>query len=544
MTSDPRAFLALDLGAATSSAALIGRLAHRWRLIGSLAVPSSSSAGGLVIELVRRVGAADPALAASIGLARDDGTIDPVGLAAELPRLVARSAPPRTILVAAVSPRALAALAAAARRTGWHTIEAHLSGTDPLQLMSRLLDPAVDVLLVGAGDPPGADERRQLGELAAIVAGAVGRRPDLTVVLAGAMTELLDRIESSSGARTGELLLAPAASAGEPAGSALRQLLDEIRGGADDPRRAAGRAVGALADVLDRRVELIEIGFNGGLRATASPGMGGTDAEATVSIVADACLVPPESTDATVDRVLAWSTMPLDRHRLRDRLRELRLWPWSGIGGDGARLRLAAARAAMTILVNATPEQSALPAPDLVVVAGGAFAVAPGPAVALAVADVLRRPGAIALAQDHARLLGTIGVIPDETERRQALLDLVDDLLTPLGSIVMPGGIRAGASAGRMTVHASAGTSDTNLVPGGLEVVDLPPGEVATAEFRFRDAVRLGTRGRHFAIDVSGGLGGLLVDLRDVPLRLPERMDRRRELLDAWQESLWLTRDR
>jgi hypothetical protein len=544
VTSDPRAFLALDLGAATSSAALIGRVAHRWRLIGSLAVPSTSSADGLVVELIRRAGAADHALATAVGMTDDDGTIDAPRLAAELPRLVARSAPARTIMVSAASGRTLAPLVAAARRTGWRTLEASLDDTDALQLTARLLDPTVDVLLVGAGDPPGADERRNLGELAAIVAGVVARRPDITVVLAGAMTEHLERIESSAGERSGELLLAPAAAAGEPAGSALRELLDEIRGGPDDPRRAAGRAVSALADVLDRRVELIEIGFDGGLRATAGPGIGGNDAVATISIVADACLVPPESTDATVDRVLAWSTMPLDRHRLRDRLRELRLWPWSGIGGDGARLRLAAARAAMTILIDATPEQSALPAPDLVVVAGGAFAVAPGPAVALAVADVLRRPGTIALAQDHARLLGTIGVIPDAIERRQALMDLVDDLLTPLGSIVIPGGIRAGTSAGTLTVHAGTGASDTNLVPGGLEIVDLPPGEVATAEFHFRDAVRLGTRGRRFAIDVSGGLGGLLVDLRDVPLRLPERMDRRRELLEAWQESLWLTRDR
>ena len=544
MTSDPRAFLALDLGAATSSAALIGRVAHRWRLIGSLALPSSSSADGLVIELVRRAAAADPALAAAIGLTDDDGTVDAAKLAAELPRLVARSAPPRTILVCAVSTRARGPLASAARRTGWRTLEASLDETDALQLTMRLLDPAVDVVLVGAGDPPGADERRGLGELGAIVAGAVARRPDLTVVLAGAMTEHLQQLEATSGERTGELLLAPAAAAGEPAGSALRELLDEIRGGPDDPRRAAGRAASALADVLDRRIELIEIGFDAGLRATASPGVGGNDSIPTVSIVADACLVPVESSDAIVDRVLAWSTMQLDRHRLRDRLRELRLWPWSGIAGDGARLRLAAARAAMTILVDATPEQSALPAPDLVVIAGGAFAVAPGPAVALAVADVLRRPGAIALAQDHARLLGTIGVIPDAIERRQALMDLVDDVLAPLGSVVIPGGIRAGTSAGRLTIHAGTGSSDTNLVPGGLEVVDLPPGETATAEFHFRDTVRLGARGRQFAIDVSGGLGGLLVDLRDVPLRLPERMDRRRELLDAWQESLWLTRDR
>jgi hypothetical protein len=544
VTSDPRAFLALDLGAATSSAALIGRLAHRWRLIGALAMPSSSGAEALATEVIRRVAAADPGLAAHIGLTGDDGGVDAVRLAADLPRLVARSAPARTMLVCAVSDRALEPLAAAARRSGWRIREATLDASDPLHFTNRLLDASVDVLLVGAGDPPGADERRQLDELASIVAGAAARRPELTVILAGAMADQLERLEAAAGDRPGEILLAPAASGGDPPGSALRELLDEIRGGPDDPRRAAGRAAGALADVLDRRVELIEIGFDGGLRATASPGIGGNDATTTVSIVADACLVPPESTDATLDRVLAWSTMPLDRHRLRDRLRELRLWPWSGIAGDGARLRLAAARAALTILVDATPEQSAMPAPDLVVVAGGAFAVAPGPAVALAVADVLRRPGAIALAQDHARLLGTIGVIPDATERRQALIDLVDDLLTPLGSVVIPGGIRAGASAGRMTVHAGTGSSDTDLVPGGLEVVDLPPGETAVAEFHFRDAVRLGTRGRRFAIDVSGGLGGLLVDLRDVPLRLPERMDRRRELLEAWQESLWLTRDR
>src|SRR5207245_1589724 len=187
----------------------------------------------------------------------------------------------------------------------------------------------------------------------------------------------------------------PAAAAGDPPGSALRELLEDVRGGSNDPRWAIGRAAGALADVLDRRVEVLEIGFDGGLRATASPGVGGSDPITTVSIVADAALVPPDPGDATVDRVMPWTTISLDRHRLRDRLRELRLSPWGGIAGDGARLRLAAARAAMSILIEATPEQSAMPAPDIVVVAGGAFAAAPGPAIALAVAGVLRRPGAV-----------------------------------------------------------------------------------------------------------------------------------------------------
>ncbi|MEO5939462.1 MAG: hypothetical protein ABIZ72_01080, partial [Candidatus Limnocylindrales bacterium] len=198
MTADPRAFLALDLGAATSSAALIGRLAHRWRLIGALAVPSSSSADGLVEELIRRVAAADPDLAAAIGLSDAVGRVDAARHAVELPRLVARSAPSRTILVTAVSERAAAPLVSAARRSGWRTGSATLDGADPLHLTARLLDRDIDVLLVGAGDPPGADERRQLDELGAIVAGAVARRSDLTVILAGAMADHLERIEASA----------------------------------------------------------------------------------------------------------------------------------------------------------------------------------------------------------------------------------------------------------------------------------------------------------------------------------------------------------
>lgn len=544
VTPDPRAFFAIDIGAATTSAALIGRLAHRWRLVGSFAVPSPGDVDAIATELVRRVHAADPDLAARLRLAGDAERFDPAWIASDLPRLVARSAPARSMLAVAVSRRGLERLDAAARQTGWRTRGLALDDGDALSVTAALLDPAVEVLLVGAGDPPGADERRQLDELAALVAGAVARRPELTVILAGAMATHLDRVEAAGTDRRGEVLLGPAATAGEPAGEPLRRLLDEIRGGSDDPRRAAGATAAALADVLDRRIELVEIGFDAGLRATASPGVAGGEATARVSVVADAALVPPDPDDVTVDRVLAWSTISLDRHRLRDRLRELRLWPWAGVAGDGARLRLAAARAALEILVAETPEQSAEPAPDLVVVSGGAFAPAPGPAVALAVADVLRRPAAVAIAQDQARVLGVLGTIPDPLERRQTLVDLVDDLLTPLGSLVSPGGIRAGASAGRLTVRAGASASDTDLVPGGLELVDLPPGEVATAEFQFRDAVRLGARGHRFAVDVAGGLGGLLVDLRDVPLRLPERPERRRELLDAWQESLWLTRDR
>jgi hypothetical protein len=535
--SDPRAFLALDLGAATSSAALIARVRHRWRLIGSLAMPSSIDLEAIIGLLLDRSQRADPQLARSLGF---DGR----AAIRMLPRLIARSAPPQRLVAIAASDRAVAPLEEAARRTGWRVVSASPESMDPLAMTSAILHPSVDAVLLGAGEPPGPDERRAIDDVAALVAAVAIRRPELTVLLAGSMSEQLPRFESTDGDRQGEILLAPAATAGDPPGSALRELLDDVRAPRDDARRAIARAAAAVADTLDRRIEVVDIGFNGGLRATATPGSGGSAATATAALVADACLVPPDPGDAAVDRVIGWSTIPIDRHRLRDRLRELRYSPWADASGDGARLRLAAARAALSVLVEATPELSAGPAPDLVIASGGAWAVAPGPAIALAIADVIRRPAAVAIAYDHARLLGPAGSIPDAGERRQLMGDLVDDLLSPLASVVIPSGIRAGRSAGRVTLRADGGTSQLDLVPGGLELIDLPPGERATAELQFRDTVRLGGRGRKFAVEVTGGLGGLLLDLRDVPLRLPDRPERRRELLEAWQDSLWVTRDR
>jgi hypothetical protein len=139
---------------------------------------------------------------------------------------------------------------------------------------------------------------------------------------------------------------------------------------------------------------------------------------------------------------------------------------------------------------------------------------------------------------DHARLLAPLGMIEDPEERRAVIADLRDELLLPLGSLVLPAGLRVG-HPGRLTVRGDGEPIEVELNPGGLELVDLPPGERATVELRFRDAVDLGVRSRHAAVEVVGGLGGLIVDLRDVPLRLPDRPERRRDLLAAWQGALW-----
>jgi hypothetical protein len=527
MSGEPRAFLAVDHGTATAAVSLIGWVDGRWRLLGSTAAPAPVGPDPLASLLVGRLRTSDPELAETLRLGPGSG---------EPARLIARTVEPPVLAVVAASQRASSPLLAAASTSGWRTRPLALDGSDVLALARLLDDPTVDAVLAGASEPPGGDERGLLPELTTLVAAAAARRPDLTIVLAGGLKDQLSKVEGLAGSqRPGAIIVAPAATSGDPAGEPQRELLDGLRGGPDDGRRAMIRAAGTLAALLERQVEVVEVGHAAGTRIAAPPSEGPIRS----AIVPGAALVPDDFGDPVVDGVLGWSTVAIDRMRLRDRLRELRFAPWGEAHGDGALLRLAAARAALARLIAATPSFAALPMPDLVVATGGAWQVAPGPAVALALADVLRRSGATGLALDHARLLGPLGTVADDTERQRLIGDLRDDLLAPIGSVVMPSGMRAARAAGHLVVHAAGGASETELVPGGLQLVDLPPGERAIVEFRFRDPVVLGARGRHFAVDVGGGLGGLLVDLRDVPLRLPERLERRRELLDAWQRALW-----
>ncbi len=527
MTSQPRAFLTRDIGGATIALALVGRVGGRWRLIGSLAVPAGADPDAAAALLVARAMTADPSLTSSLDLDRTP--------AQDLPLVEVASAAPRQMAIVAGSRRALSPLVAAASRSGWRTVSASTETTDPLEMSAILLDPGVDAILAGAGDPPAADERRALGELGALVAAAARRRPDLPVILAGGMADQLQAFGDTSG-RPARIWVASAARSG-PDGAGLRDLLIEVALPVDDSRRALGAATLALAEALDRRVDVVEIGFDGGTRVSAWPGAWGGAGAFDLAIVPSAGLAPADPDEQAVDRVMAWSGGAPDRHRLRDRMRELRIAPWADAGGEGVALRMAAARAALGRLAHWTPEWPDRHSADLVVATGGAWAVAPGPSVALALTDVLRRAGATQFALDHARLLAPLGSIPDPAERGAIMAELADDLLAPLGTVVTPAGLRHRRSLGTLQLHGDTGSIERDLRPAGLERLELPPGASAVAEFRFHDVVQLGARGRHFAIDVTGGLGGLVVDLRDVPLRLPDRADLRGELLETWEAA-------
>ena len=620
MSRQPRAFFALDFGAATTSAAFVGHAGGRWRLLAHAAAPSSTDLEALLFGLLERVGRTDPQLLELVSAHERPQT---AAMVAELARLESRSALPRRIAVLAGSRRQRTRLEEVAARAGWLVVGGSADTDDPVALSRLVLAPETDAVLLGADPNPAGDERRHLPMLGALVAAAARSRPELGVVLAGgaavqesdfrgtgehhripdmpavpavsdaaadstetpvdaaaepvdAAAEPADPARAEASQKTTEaplqpepaasppaeeeapvevpapvvqiladdgrdsVLLAPDAESGLPAGSALQQVLEGLRTRSDDSRLAIARSVRSLALLLDKPIEAVEVGINGGLRCRAEPfGPGHSAVVASHAIMAAGAFAPADPSDDVIDSIMSWSTVALDRYRLSDRLRDIRISPWGETDGEGALLRLAAAKSAVERLVAATPEISAREMPDVLVAAGGIWAATPPSVVALALADLVRRPGVSRLAVDQARLLGPLGTIADEEERRRMLKDMVEDVLLPLGSLVLPAGIRQGRSAGRMRVLGETANSDIDLQPGGIWAVELPPGQTATADMEFKDAVRLGARGRRFSVEVSGGLGGLFVDLRDIPLRLPDKADQKRATWEAWQRGMW-----
>ena len=530
MSSTQPAFLTIDRGTATAAAGLIGHVGGRWRLLGAAAAPVAVADEALAERLRRRLAAVDPGMADDLGLGR-------AGAADDLVRLACTTEAPPELAVIAATDRALQTLCNVAAAAGWRVRSAVVDGGDILGTVAMLADRRLDGILAGVADPPSGDERSLMPELAALVTAAAERRPDLLVVLSGglagpgAQTGPLQRAE-----RPGPTVVGPSSDAedGEP----LRALLDELRGGRHEGRRALAVAAGSLATVLQRRIEIVEIGQASATRISAGwqPGM---PPDVRSAVVADAALLPRGFGEEELDAILGWLTTPGDRLRVRDRLRDLSLAAWSDLSGDGAHLRLAAGRAALARLCDETAEFEDLPPADLVIAAGGCWQPAPAPAVALAIADVMRRPGVRALALDQARILAPLGTITDDRERATILKDLRDDLLVPLGSMVIPGGVRGGGVVGTLGIQTPGGPVQIDLLAGGLELVDLAPGEKAALELRFREPADLGVHARHFAVEVVGGLAGLIIDLRGVPLRLPDRAEPRRELLAGWQSVLW-----
>lgn len=539
MTAEPLSFFTIDHGTASTAVALVAPLDGRFRLLASDTAPRGVAVDALLEDLVARVIATEPEVLAEPATWQ------------EWARLESATHEPLTIVLAGPSEARLGDLERAIAGAGWEVRARAVAGrTDMVALADACMDPSVSAIAIAGTEPAEAEVRGHLAVLAAMLGALASRREDLWVLLSGNAASLAGHFPKEL------TLVGPRA---EPVpqtlDSQLRQAAEDLAARIREAREPAGTAVmrdgrdalkvsaGTLARLLNRRIEALDIGHGSGSRTLSHP-----DGSTWHVTSADAALVPAAALrdDREVEHILRWSALRTDPFTLVDRLRNLRLAPWRDAGGDGSKLRLAALRAALLRLhqVWRTPASAAgqrdtdSPA-DLLIGCGGAFAALPAPAAALALVDTLRRPGTMAVFHDHARLLGPVGTLPDESDRRRLLADLIDDMLLPLGTAIITGEVRPSRHPGRLKISSALRESELELSAGALRLLDLPPGVSAHIEIESRDGTLMGLRARHVAMEVTGGLGGLLVDTREIPLRLPERAERRRALFESWERPIW-----
>jgi hypothetical protein len=179
---------------------------------------------------------------------------------------------------------------------------------------------------------------------------------------------------------------------------------------------------------------------------------------------------------------------------------------------------------------------------DLIIGAGRTLAQVPHPGyAALLLIDALEPTGVSQIALDIGGIAATLGAVA--AVHPLAAAEVVEnDAFLNLGTVVAPWGrARRGEVALRVKVCYQDGRVVQHEVTfGSIQMIPLEPGERATLELRptRRFDVGLGEPGRGVTAEAEGGVLGLLIDARGRPLELPDDDADRRQLIQAWLESL------
>ncbi len=254
-----------------------------------------------------------------------------------------------------------------------------------------------------------------------------------------------------------------------------------------------------------------------------------------------------------LSEITRWLPLEMSDEEAQARLLTKQLYPLSlPQAQEDLLLEQAATREALRLVMSELRSRGTLPGTgallppvDLIVAAGGVFANAPSLGqAALMLLDALQPVGLCRLAVDQLSLLPVAGVLAT-LEPLAAAQVLRQDALLELGTVVAPvGRSREGRIALRLKMeYADGGVVKVEVPYGSLEVVPLPPGEVANLELRpargfdvkcgIKGVIR--GRGRGGRTQVHGGALGVIIDARGRPLPIPRPETRPKRM----QEWLW-----
>ena len=210
------------------------------------------------------------------------------------------------------------------------------------------------------------------------------------------------------------------------------------------------------------------------------------------------------------------------------------------IAREALRAALAQARTGWPAELSG-PYPTLLPYLEPVIAGGSVLGRAPRPGqAALMLLDAIEPIGVTTLVLDSGGLLPALGACA--LAQPLATVQTLDagGLLT-LGTVVTPvGRARLGETVlGVRMKYQNGGDLEVEVAAGSLEVLPLPLGQKAVLDLKPHRNIDVGRGGPGRggkAIEVQGGLVGLVIDARGRPLTLPSDAEKRRERVQQW---LW-----
>jgi hypothetical protein len=525
--------LLVDAGSAWTKAAVVARTRGRWRLVAHDAQPTAWGEETLRSTLAARIApVADRRVSERV---RD--------LLATAPRISCHT-PRRAgrIALAAVSGELSGASARrAAESAGW-TVEVTATADDGRSLTERLAalqEVDVDAWLLSGGFETGRAE--QALEMAGLVAAARGSSGE-PVLWAGA-TSLADEVALlfEPDALTVVPNARPSATDEDPL--PLRHALEELLQSAIEPAGtrqhtpvAFRRSVAELARATGRRIMGVDVGSHY-LTWVRSDDEGAAESR----VFAAGGLASARQATGGPSRLARWMPMAIDDMAVADALQNLNARPATlPQTEDELAIVHAAVRQQLALALEMDGVAGDGPGVDLLIGAGRSLAAAPRPAqAAQMLLDGMRPLGVTQLAVDAAGVLPPLGAL-DDAEIAEGMGVLRDDLLVPLGTSVVCRGGRPGQLLMRVSIHRTGwpAIGPIELRSGQLQVVPLARGHDAELEIDLHNGASLGgpRRARHATASAMGGVVGLILDARGIPLGLPRRTDDRRTVLASWRD--------
>ena len=247
-----------------------------------------------------------------------------------------------------------------------------------------------------------------------------------------------------------------------------------------------------------------------------------------------------------------WLTVDISDDYIRDYVYNKSLYPASlPVTEDDLAIEQALVRevirTAVTQIAKRFPKDIKRARTDLlpwfepIVATGSALINAPSMAQCLLMLlDALQPSGVTTIVLDQNRLAAPLGAAADLNPVLVVQV-LESSTFASLGTVISPVvNVRPGVPVLRLCMTDESGEeTDLEIKHGTIRTLPLPQGQSAHIRLQplHRADVGMGGPGRGGTVRVVGGALGVVIDGRGRPLRLPEDIGRRRELMRKW---LWV----